>query len=81
MTSLTIYIPDEVAQDLVADAFQRQVSPEQLVADELIRLYPKHSSDQIPDYTAYFGIAKGRPGALGSVEAIDRHIQELRDEW
>jgi len=32
-------------------------------------------------YASFFGVAKGRPGAHGSREAVDRYIAELRDEW
>ena len=40
MTSLTIQIPDEVAKGLMAEAAQRHMSPEQVAAEQLIRLSP-----------------------------------------
>ena len=32
-------------------------------------------------FASFFGVAKGRPGAHGSREAVDRYIEELRNEW
>jgi len=32
-------------------------------------------------YASFFGAVKGRPGAHGSPEAVDRYIAELRNEW
>ena len=34
-----------------------------------------------PTYASFFGAVKGRPGADGSKEAVDRYIAELRNEW
>jgi len=31
-------------------------------------------------YASFFGAAKG-PGAHGSPEAVDRYIEDLRNEW
>jgi hypothetical protein len=81
MTSLTIQIPDEVAESLMEEAAQRQVPPEQVAAEQLIRLSPANKPKPIRRYASFFRVAKGQPGSYGSVEAIDRYIAESRDEW
>ena len=32
-------------------------------------------------FASFWGVGRGRPGAHGSREAVDRYIAELRDEW
>ena len=81
MKSLTIQIPDAVASDLVAEAAQRNVSPEQVAAEKVIRLSPAGHSMPARSYASFFGAAKGQPGSFGSVEAVDRFIAESRSEW
>ncbi len=81
MTSMTIQIPDDVAEGLMAEAAQRRVSPEQVAAEQLIRLSPASKPEPTRSYASFFGVAKGQPGAFGSVEAIDRYITESRNEW
>ena len=81
MTSLTIQIPDDVAKGIMAEAAQRHVSPEQVAAEQLIRLSPASKPKPARTYASFFGVAKGQAGAYGSVEAIDRYIAESRSEW
>jgi|GEM_PF-6723715 len=81
MTSLTIQIPDELAQGLVAEAVQRHISPEQVAAEKLILLSPPSQPKPTPTYKSFFGAAKGQPGSYGSLEEIDRYLTELRNEW
>ncbi|WP_025226824.1 hypothetical protein [Fimbriimonas ginsengisoli] len=81
MTKLTIQIPDEVAQGLEIEAAQRHISLEQVVAEQLIRLSPANKPKPIHRYASFFGVAEGRPGAHGSVEAIDRYVEDQRSEW
>ncbi len=81
MKSLTIQIPDDVADGLVTEAALRHVTPEQLAAERLIEISPKGASKSAPTYASFFGAAKGRPGAHGSVEAVDRYVAEQRSEW
>jgi len=81
MKILTIQIPDEVADGLVAEAAQRHVSPEQVAAEQLIRMSPSSKPRSARRYSSFFGAAKGQPGSYGSVEEIDRYLTELRNEW
>jgi len=79
MTSLTIQIPDEVAKGLMAEAAQRHVSPEQVAAEQLIRLSPANKAKpSARSYASFFGAAKG---VYASPEAVDRAIEEMRNEW
>jgi len=81
MKSLTVQIPDDVANGLIAEAAQRQISPEQVAAEQLIRMSPASKTKPTQRYASFFGAAKGQPGSYGSVEEIDRYMTELRNEW
>ena len=79
MTSLTIQIPDDVAKGLMAEAAQRHISPEQVAAEQLIRLSPvSRPGPAGRSYASFFGAAKG---VYESPEAVDRAIEEMRNEW
>lgn len=81
MTRLTIQIPDDVAQGLKAEAAKRDVPFEQVAVERLISASPESGTKPVRSYASYFVAAKGQPGAYGSVEAIDRYITELQNEW
>jgi hypothetical protein len=81
MISLTLEIPDDVALTLSTEAIARKITIEQLAIEQLSRVSPSTSEEPRRSYASYFGIAKGQPGALGSVEAIDRYVSEQRNEW
>jgi hypothetical protein len=78
MTSMTIQIPDDVAKGLMAEATQRHISPEQVAAEHLIRLSPASKPKPARSYASFFGAAKG---VYASPEAVDRAIEEIRNEW
>ncbi len=79
MTSLTIQIPDDVAQGLMAEAAQRHVSLEQVAVEQLIRVSPANKpKPSARSYASFFGAAKG---VYASPEAVDRAIEEIRNEW
>ncbi len=78
MTSLTIQIPDDVAKRLMAEATQRHISPEQVAAEQLIRLSPASKAKPSRSYASFFGAAKG---VYASPEDVDRAIEEMRSEW
>ena len=63
-----------------AKAGGRTYSPEEV--DEYFReKSAQERQEPVRPYASYFGVIKGRPGAHGSPEAVDRYIDELRDEW
>jgi hypothetical protein len=79
MTSLTIQIPDDVAKGLIDEAAQRHLSPEQVAAERLTRLSPASKPKSSGrSYASFFGAAKG---VYASPEAVDRAIEEIRNEW
>lgn len=78
MTSMTIQIPDDVAKGLMAEAAERHISPEQVVAEHLIRLSPAIRPKSARSYASFFGAARG---VYESPEAVDHAIQEMRNEW
>ncbi len=81
MTSLTIQIPDDVAKGLMAEAAQRNISLEQVAAEQLARLSPATRSEAPRvSYASLFGAARG-PGTHTSREEVDLYLAELRAEW
>ncbi|MFZ4508196.1 MAG: hypothetical protein ACOYON_10935 [Fimbriimonas sp.] len=63
-----------------AKAGGRTYSPDEV--DEYFReKSEKERQEPVRPYASYFGVIDGRPGAHGSPEAVDRYIDELRDEW
>ena len=81
MTTLTIQIPDEVATGLSVEAAQRHVTLEQVVAEQLTRLVAGKKPKASRTYSSYFGVSKGQLGSFGTVEAVDKHLAESRNEW
>jgi N-acetyl-gamma-glutamylphosphate reductase len=75
MHDLTIQIPDDVAADLIAEAARRHVSPEEVAAEQVIRLSSASRPKPTRTYASYFGAAHG---VYGSPEAVDRAIEEMR---
>jgi hypothetical protein len=63
--------PQEVLERLVDEGLKANIGDQPTEVDVL----PKRS------YASFWGVGKGRPGAHGSREAVDRYISELRDEW
>jgi len=85
-----LHIPENsprgrVIQMIVA---QRHITPEQVleqIVDDGLKA-ALQSATPVPDamprrsYASFFGAVKG-PGAHGSPEAVDRYIEEMRNEW
>ena len=81
MTSLTIQLPDDVAKDIIAEAVQRHISPEQVAVEQLTRLSSSSKTQPTSvSYASLFAAAEG-PGTHKSREEVDSYIADLRAEW
>lgn len=82
MARIVLDLPDELLARLRTEAEAKHTTAEALLARHLAENPPR--SAFVPPsgyYAAIWGAGAGCPGAHGSVEAVDRYIRELRDEW
>lgn len=82
---IPLHIPDNSREAQVIEAIMNRdhVSPEEAIRAALRGISIETGPATAPrrSYASFFGVLKGRPGAHGSKEAIDRYIEELRNEW
>jgi hypothetical protein len=83
MRAITIQIPDEVADRLEAEAQARRITLEAVIEDRVLAMQqPDHHPSTPPGfYGSFWGAAKGKPGAHGSFDAVEKYIGNVRSEW
>ena len=81
MAHLTIELPDELVAGLRAQAEAAHTTVEALLARHFAAHPPETVDPERRSAASFWGIGAGRPGAHGSVAAVDAYIRESRDEW
>ena len=81
MAQIVLELPDELIARLRAEAEAAHTTAEALLARHVAANPPGTTDPERRSAVSLWGVGAGRPGAHGSVAAVDAAIRESRDEW